>query len=298
VFLFKGLGRGAFAERAALSFRDGTPALAGLASAVCVVDWDRDGKLDLVVGDINGAVSFLRNASSDGKLAFEAPRNLIGTGQLSRVSGDAGPLVVDWDGDGVLDLLVGCDDGSVTFFKGQNADGPPRLAAGVKIVPSLDYEQLRGRRPLDPKTGEIVLPTFERSLLRSKPAVYDWNGDGKLDLLVGDFVSFLGDEPQLDAEATRTKDDFERRARAVDGEIEELSHAATMQASAELGVGDSWSYPNSAARHRVSERRDSILRANPRHEELQSQSRDLASKLAPFRPKYAAHGFVWVYLRK
>jgi hypothetical protein len=296
IYLFKGLGKGAFAECQLLLQPNGEPARAGLASSVAIADWDRDGHLDLVVGNINGDVSFLRNASKKARTAFDAPRSLLDDGRLQRVSGDAGPLVVDWDGDGVSDLLVGSNDGSVTFFKGAGPSGAPELALGVPLIAPLRESDMTLHAPVDPKTGELTLPPLDRSMLRSKVAVYDWNGDGKLDILVGDFVSALGPEPELDAEEQHSRDEVEKQWRKLNAEIQSLSHAATLRASAELGIRDEWSYP--ASRRMVAARRDQILEADPRYVEIRTEATALWNKLDKFKAKHATHGFVWVYLRK
>jgi hypothetical protein len=48
--------------------------------------------------------------------------------------GHAAPLVYDWDGDGVKDLLVGQFGGGVLWsFRNEGTNASPKLAAGVKF---------------------------------------------------------------------------------------------------------------------------------------------------------------------
>lgn len=48
--------------------------------------------------------------------------------------GHAAPFVVDWDGDGVKDLLVGQFGGGLLWiYKNEGTNTKPRLAAGVKF---------------------------------------------------------------------------------------------------------------------------------------------------------------------
>jgi hypothetical protein len=48
--------------------------------------------------------------------------------------GHAAPCVVDWDGDGVKDLLVGQFGGGVLWiFRNEGTNAAPSLAAGVKF---------------------------------------------------------------------------------------------------------------------------------------------------------------------
>jgi hypothetical protein len=105
---------------------------AGKASAVAVVDWDRDGDLDLLVGNIEGHVSFVRNEGSRERPLFATPVRLEAEGKAIQVpGGDAGPFTADWNGDGLVDLLVGCGDGSVLLYPNTADSG---LAAPLTLV--------------------------------------------------------------------------------------------------------------------------------------------------------------------
>jgi FG-GAP-like repeat len=298
IYLFKGLGKGAFAEREKLATSNGESARAGLASSVAVADWDRDGRLDLIVGNIQGEVWWVRNESHDGKLVFGATKERLKAGnQPIATEGDAGPLVADWDGDGIADLLVGSSDGSVTFFKASGASGPPTLAPGVKLIAPLgEKEQETLRSGLDAQTGELVPPPLERSRIRSKVAVYDWNGDGKLDLLVGDFVSITGPDPILTAEQLQQRDVLQKQYEETSQAMSRFGQEATQRAKQELGIVNEWE--SSDAQQRVFNREMEILHADGPYRDAQKQSTDIWQRLSAFKPKYAAHGFVWVYLRK
>lgn len=79
----------------------------------CFVDWDGDGKLDLLVNGLN--VDFLKNISTKpGEWVFENKGPVDGT----RLAGHStAPGVVDWDGNGVPDLVVGAEDGFFYYLK-------------------------------------------------------------------------------------------------------------------------------------------------------------------------------------
>ncbi|MEM7698815.1 MAG: VCBS repeat-containing protein, partial [Verrucomicrobiota bacterium] len=81
----------------------------GCATHVCPVDWEGDGDIDLIIGDIRGQIHLAR---AKAPLEFEAVELLP-----INVVGDAGPAAADWDGDGDFDLLIGSDDGSVVWFE-------------------------------------------------------------------------------------------------------------------------------------------------------------------------------------
>ena len=149
----------------------------GTASAAHAVDWEGDGDYDILVGDIGGNVYLLPNLGTRQSYIFGVHRQLKAGGENMRVQGDAGPCTADWDGDGDFDLLVGAGDGSVSLFSNIGSEGEPKFAKAEKIVS--DGETTWGAdAPTEPRRG-----------VRSKVCVTDWNGDGLLDLLVGDFAS-------------------------------------------------------------------------------------------------------------
>ncbi|MFA6451093.1 MAG: VCBS repeat-containing protein [bacterium] len=80
---------------------------------ICVVDWDGDGRLDLLADSEN--VAFYRNMGTrDGKIILENMGNLSNR----RLTGhDTSPTVVHWRGKNKHDLLLGAEDGHFYFMK-------------------------------------------------------------------------------------------------------------------------------------------------------------------------------------
>ena len=71
-----------------------------------LVDWDRDGDLDLLINSLNTAL--YRNIGREGEFVFQNEGDLSSV----RLGGHStSPTTVDWNGDGDPDLLIGAEDG-------------------------------------------------------------------------------------------------------------------------------------------------------------------------------------------
>lgn len=80
---------------------------------VCIVDWDGDGKLDIL--ENSESASLLRQVKSqDGKWFFKN-EGLMSTRKISGHT--TSPTVIDLEGNGVPDLLVGAEDGRFYFME-------------------------------------------------------------------------------------------------------------------------------------------------------------------------------------
>ena len=125
------------------------------------MDWDDDGDTDLIVGDRNGFITYFQR-NSDGTLA--AGVKLQSGGTDIDVGANSAPDFVDWDNDGDLDMIVGSD-----------------LTSAVRVyenVGSASSYQFNGYA--DFTAGGSTVTWY-----RSMPSIYDMNGDGLFDVVMG-----------------------------------------------------------------------------------------------------------------
>ncbi len=302
VYLFRGLGNGAYAPGVKLHDSSGRPARAGRmgglsGTAVSVADWNGDGVLDLVLGDVKGRVWLLTGAGKrEGLPIFEAPRafELVEVEPVPRAA--AGPVVVDWDGDGISDLLVGYDYGPVVFYKGLIEEGAHILVPGeVLLQPCYADEPIESAK--NAQTGAFE-PVLMRSHRRAKLAVWDWNGDGRLDLLVGDSAGAAGPEPVLTAEQSAQREELLRKESEIAGLIAGARRPLREQAEKEAPLKSGFPGDPEDWQDFVDARVAQLAGENETCRRLETQLRAVSKELAPMNAPISWHGYVWVYLRK
>jgi hypothetical protein len=259
-----------------------------------VADWDGDGDLDLVLGFIQGGVRLYLN---QGGLKFDQGTPLTAGGSPIQAS-DGGPALADWNRDGVLDLLLGDEAGGVTFYAGAQK-GATDLRPGVQLLERLSEEE-RDRHVLeDPKAPLGIRAT--RPGIRAKPFAADWNADGKLDLLVGDFVIVETLPPQLTAEQVGERDRLRREYQDLLTKFQERAeqiHERSMEAANRktgIRIGrNSTEEQRRAWFAAYTEARD----ADEEARRFAAEMRSIRDRLDPLEPRSEGTGFVWVYLRE
>jgi len=316
LYLFRGLGKGRFAARETIRDKSGRPILKvpdqkdrveSFGSWMAMVDWDDDGDLDILVGTFEGTMFLRRNEGSRTKPVYATENEwvMVGSKRL-RVpyglsgGGDYGhhatPVIADWDGDGRWDILTGSHDGGVYWYRNIGERGRPKFAPPVALVPK--HEGIGYSELLD--AGQEPRPG-----IRSQIAVIDYDGDGKLDVLLGDFCTNLHVKNDLTPKQRR---EFEAARDRQDKAVKQLR--ASVDALRERWKAmmkdvpkSEWNTPENNAKW---QKMYQEMRASPeykRHnDEYERLQKDLLKYVDTGESKRntpdVPHGYVWLFRRK
>ncbi len=152
------------------------------------LDWDKDGDLDLIVGDEDGRVAFIENVSRKDAVAkapiFASPRYFQQEADTLKCGALATPVGFDWDGDGDMDILSGNTAGFIEVF--ENMSGPnvesPKWNRPVAI--QVDG---KGFRIMAGPNGSIQGPA-EAKWGYTTLNVADWDNDGLPDIILNSIL--------------------------------------------------------------------------------------------------------------
>jgi hypothetical protein len=153
-----------------------------------VADWDGDGLPDIIANSIWGKVHWYRNvgtrkapklaAAASIDVEWERPQPNLAWGWL-RPEGKAlltqwrtTPVAVDWNRDGLVDLVMLDHEGYFAFFERVRRDGNLLLLPPRRALCDDQDAPMRLNAGTAGKSG------------RRKLCIVDWDGDGKLDILV------------------------------------------------------------------------------------------------------------------
>ncbi|RLA42893.1 MAG: VCBS repeat-containing protein, partial [Gammaproteobacteria bacterium] len=167
-----------------------------------VADWDQDGLPDIIVNSIWGKIVWYRNTGTPGhpKLAAAQPIVVEWKGATPKPEWNwwdpmgknfvtqwrTTPMAIDWNKDGLIDLVMLDHEGYLAFFE------RTKHGDGLVLLP--------GKRIFIEENGNSFRPNPKRAGKsgRRKLQVVDWDGDGLLDLLFNstnaDFYRNMGEQ--------------------------------------------------------------------------------------------------------
>lgn len=152
---------------------------------VDTTDWNGDGLVDLIVGENYGHVVWWPNLGTEQRPQFRYGKLVWADGKPLDAGIGAAPKVVDWDGDGDDDLLVGTHWNRILLYRniGSNSNRQYQCAGPLLINGKpleVPFQPLtRGEKGIFKRDYYPVLETC------------DWDNDGDIDLLAGGYVTGL-----------------------------------------------------------------------------------------------------------
>jgi len=170
-------------------------------TTISVADWDGDGRADLLANSIWGRVIWYRNKGAPGSPSLESARPVRvgwngrppkpawnwwnpGASELS-TQWRTRPVATDWDGDGLMDLIMLDHEGYLAWFRRIRNRGDLVLAPGRRIFRSMPVSAYDSRhRELNEVPGLLRLNAGRAGKSgRRKIDIADWDGDGLPDLM-------------------------------------------------------------------------------------------------------------------
>lgn len=177
------------------------PVKFGALSTPFAVDWDGDGRTDIVSGNSAGEIALIRNVGSEETPRWEAPEFFTVGGRPIRIqAGERGSIqgpaerkwgytvltVADWDGDGYPDIIVNSIWGRIEWFRNPGRRGTLELEPARPVRVAWEGETPKPAwNWWTPEPGTLV------TQWRTTPVATDWNGDGLVDLVLLDTEGYL-----------------------------------------------------------------------------------------------------------
>ena len=149
-------------------------------TGVTVGDWCGDGLRDLIAADNMGEFYLYRNVGNGIEPRFAPGKPLRQDGKVYRTVWRQRPWIVDFDGDGISELVAMDPYGHARLYR--RVDSDPFQIDGGTLLPREDGQPLK----LD---GFIMAPGSWQG--RTNLCVVDLDGDGLLDILAGWGAGYL-----------------------------------------------------------------------------------------------------------
>lgn len=212
-------------------------------TSIALIDWDEDGDQDLVLGAYEGALYLCMNEGTPAEPRFaETNEQIKANGKPLIVKGGlATPRIVDWNGDGLFDILCGGSHGGVYYYANTGAKGDPKFAeARTLIATTIQLMESPGNMDADEDADDAVAKSLSvydyynsmmvpvRDGLPTCPGTsfhietVDYDGDGDLDLLVGAQSYFKQDQKTLTDEEKTELDSLNAKMEDVQARFTEL----------------------------------------------------------------------------
>ena len=163
-------------------------------TCLSVADWDGDGLKDIMVNTTRGEIVWCRNVGTRKRPSFDWPQPIVVEWNGPQPEMKYGwrkpfgsknlltqwrttPYMIDWDGDGLVDLVMSDVDGVLSLFRRTRKDGklvllPPERVFLTDEGKPMVFTGWEGHGGIGGNTG------------RRKFCFLDWDGDGRLDIVM------------------------------------------------------------------------------------------------------------------
>jgi len=177
---------------------DGKAIDVGTHAAPLMIDYNNDGKRDLLVGNGEGYLFCYINKGTRVHPRFASPVTIQDIdGKALAVESYCTPCVVDWNDNNKKDILLGSGNGRLVLYRNEGSAADPLFSSAMPV-----------------ELGGVEMEMGDQTT----PLVGDWDGDGGKDLLIrneeGHLYLFLNSvvsgEPDFLTAATVQADDLER----------------------------------------------------------------------------------------
>ena len=247
---------------------------ANICTSQFAVDYDADGDLDLVVGEMGSKFYVHLNSAdkpSSSPVFAGKPTQL----EVTLPDSHSNPFLIDWDDDGDLDLISGGASGSVFLSVNEGSASKPEWAQFECLIKNemVWSQSTDDGSELKPGHGVRVFVT-------------DFNRDGKLDLLAGDATTIENKIDGLTSEkAAQLEKEYNEEVQPIQDELHKIYQKYEEQ---------------------VKQARDKIDRDAMKElqEKVTEETKGLQEKMMAVMEKEklfrnnVSTGHVWVYLQK
>jgi hypothetical protein len=170
----------------------------------CKCDWNGDGVYDLVIGGGYGWPRFVINEGTNKRPIWGEPELILSEGEPIRIQRDEilfskhwhnmgypYPVYVDWDGDGLPDLMLPNETNRILWFRNvgtleEPRFGPPQFLEVDGFPDSEAFRRETGEKTMGPEAPTQPFDEHCPFYYRSGIAFADWNGDGLMDFIAHD----------------------------------------------------------------------------------------------------------------
>lgn len=218
-------------------------------------DWDNDGDLDLLISGAKGIHLRINEGSKTNPV--------YGTLNIKVLSAHYANAIVDWDGDGLWDILGGSKKGGVYFYKNNGKPGQPVFGEAECLLEAEEF--------VDKTTGGLS----KLSLV----AVSDYDNDGKLDLLIGNQNRVNKPSPKLTDDQIIERDTLQIKVKELRPKVGVFSIKYLKK-------------------YKDGQWMEKGMKEDKEYEKIMGLYQEAYQRLKKLVPGAVSHGYVFVSLRK